>query len=270
MKNMKIILAFLSIFAIVFFNSCDIIESPYTENEEIEVPIGNERRAMLMEFTGIQCTNCPDVSAEAYRIIQKYKGRVIGFNIHSGELARPKNPSQPNFQTPAGNQIYALTDRPFLPSGMVSKFLSPNDATNSAIDWENKVVEVLSKDATLDIVILKNDKLQFEVQFFEQLDAELRIAAYILEDNIIGYQLNTTGVIPDYNHKFVMRAPLLGNIGSDLDLIQLSDNKLILETEIPTLNDDWVQENLNIICFVYDANSLEVLQVSQESFLSND
>jgi hypothetical protein len=270
MKNMKIILVFLSIFAFGLFSSCDIIEAPYTQNEEIEVPQGNERRALLMEFTGIQCTNCPDVSAEAHRIIKKYPGKVIGFNVHSGELARPKNPSQPNFQTSAGNQIYALTNRPFLPSGMVSKFLSPNDATNSAIDWENKVVGVLTSNAKLDIKIRKEAKIQFEVELFETISAELRIAAFIIENGIVGYQLDNSGEIPDYVHDYVLRTPILGNIGADLDLSTLSDNKLIVEADIPTINASWVEQNLNIICFVYDPNNQDVLQVSEIKFSSND
>jgi len=264
---MKIIKLLLILSMLSFINSCDIIDEPYEEDGGIVVePNEHERRALLIEFTGIKCPNCPDASKEAHRIIDKYEGKVIGLNIHASTLAKPSSPDQPNFRNSTSDEIYANTNRPSLPGGLISQFLVPDAVTNSTITWETQVAEVISKSADLEIKITQSDKFNFEVEFFNELNSNLRIAAYFTEFDYIGYQIDGTNIILDYEHNYILRTSILGDLGQDLDLTKIEDNKLNVEAEIPAIDAKWTAKNLRVVCFVYDVESGDVLQVSEVKF----
>ena len=261
MKKIILILTLLSL-----ITACDIIEAPYNEDNVVVVPEGTPKRALLIEFTGIKCNNCPPASAEAKRIIEKYEGNVIGLNIHASELARPSDPSQPNFRNATSNEIYAETNRPSLPGALISKFLDINAISYATIDWENKIVNVLKEEASIEISMKKigaDSSNIFEIEFFKEVSGQIRIASYIAESHIIGYQLGPTESYHDYEHNHVLRAAIFGNFCDDIDLSKKVDKKLQIPFTIPTLNDSWVKDNITIVTFVYSVGTGDVLQVNQ-------
>lgn len=264
---MKIIKILLIVTLLSFIGACDIIDRPYEQDGVIVVPNDNERRALLIEFTGINCPNCPSASEEAHRIIDKYKGQVIGLNIHASTLAKPNSPSQPNFRNTTSDEIYANTNRPSLPGGLISQFLVGDAVSNSTVNWETEVAEVIAKNADLEIKITKTDKLNFEIEFFNELNSELRIAAYFTEFDYIGYQLDGTTQIPDYKHDYILRTSILGDLGQDLNLSNIVDNKLSVQADIPEIDAKWTAENLRVVCFVYDVSTGDVLQVNEIKFI---
>ena len=261
---------FLAIFlSLTIIQSCDIVDGPYSENIDIEPEDSVlNRRALLIEFTGIKCPNCPDASAEAHRIIDKYKGRVFGMNIHATSLARPdfSKENQFDFRTVVGNEIYQKSNQNAVPSGAVSAFLDGSSYTNSFLSWESKAVEFISEEAEFDIKLNLDNKLNIELEFFKELEGNFRIAAYLVENNIIGYQLHNSTHIQDYKHDYVLREQILGNLGQDLDLSLIIDNKLNISWNLPEIKEEWNTDNLNIICFVYHSETGKIYQVNEIPF----
>ncbi len=45
------------------------------------------RNAVLEEFTGVNCVNCPDGHLRANQLYAAFPGRVVLINIHSGSFA---------------------------------------------------------------------------------------------------------------------------------------------------------------------------------------
>lgn len=257
---------FLIISALFLFNSCDVIEAPYEDDVVIVQPNENTRRALLIEFTGIKCNNCPPASAEAHRIIEKYEGDVIGLNIHASDLARPSSPSEPNFRNVTSNNIYSETSRPGLPAALISKFLDNNSVSNAFGGWENDIVKILEQNADLEIEMKKNEansENYFELKFFNEIQGQLRIASYITENGIIGYQLGPTKSYYDYEHNYVLRTNILGDLGQDFDQTQAQDSILNVTFTIPEIDEDWVEENLDIVTFVYNIETGDVLQANK-------
>ena len=265
---MKIIKILLIVSLLSLIGACDIIDRPYEQDGEVIVePTDNERRALLIEFTGINCPNCPAASKEAHRIIDKYEGKVIGLNIHASTLAKPNSASQPNFKNSTSDEIYASTNRPSLPGGLISQFLVGDAVSNSTVNWETEVADVISKNADIEIKITKTDKFNFEIEFFKELSSDLRIAAYFTEFDYIGYQLDGTTQIPDYNHSYILRTSILGDLGQDLNLTNIIDKKLSVQADIPAIDAKWTAENLRVVCFVYDVSTRDVLQVNEIKFI---
>lgn len=254
------------LFIVSFFTACDIIDAPYAEDTKIEEPEGTSKRVLLIEFTGIKCNNCPPASAEAKRIIEKYEGKVIGMNIHASELARPSDASQPDFRNKTSNAIYAATSRPNLPGALISKFLDINSISYAVVDWESKIVQVMKQEADIEISMKTSsvdNSNYFEIEFINEVSDDIRIASYIVESKIIGYQLGPTESYHDYEHNHVLRTSILGDLGTDIDKSQITDKKLKVPFTIPTLDNDWNTSNIEIVTFVYSVTNGDILQVNQ-------
>jgi len=262
----KILISLSIILSLSLFTSCDIIDAPYEEDVEIIDTNDSQKRVLIIEFTGIKCNNCPPASEEAHRIIEKYEGKVIGLNIHASDLARPSSPSEPNFRNNTSNNIYTATNRPGLPAALISKFLDINSISNAFVGWENSVVEILEQEADIEILMKKDgDRNYFEVEFFKQLSGQFRIASYVIENGIIGYQLGPTKSYYDYEHNYVLRTNILGDLGQDIDLTTINQNKIEVDFNIPSLDESWVTENIEIVTFVYEVENGDVLQVNKFS-----
>lgn len=271
MKKYILLLLLLSVFAII--PSCDLIDGPYTDEVTVKPDDSTfNRRALLIEFTGIKCPNCPDASAEGKRIIDKYKGRVFGMNIHATSLARPdfSKENQFDFRTSPGNEIFQKSNQNAVPSGAVSAFLDGNAYTNSFLSWESDAAEILSEEAEFEINLEKDEKLNIELEFFKEIEGNFRIAAYLVENNIIGYQLHNSTHIQDYKHNFVLREQILGDLGQDLDLTQIQDGKLMISSDLPEIGEGWNVENLNIVCFVYHSETGKIYQVNEIPYTAKD
>src|SRR3954466_14723253 len=100
----------LSVFAsaVIFFNSCDKIDGPYSEPVTIDTSSGTAvRKVLIEEYTGHTCIGCPSAHAEGERLQSLNGNRVIIMAIHSGPFAKPSphvdHSYEYDFRTQEGN-----------------------------------------------------------------------------------------------------------------------------------------------------------------------
>ncbi len=108
MKN-KITLSVL----LSFFGFCAFAQTIVTTNPE-------NRKVILEEFTGVNCTFCPQGHAIAQGLQDNNPGNVYLVNIHSGGYAVP-NGNQPDFRTPWGEAIDDQSGLAGYPAGTVNR-----------------------------------------------------------------------------------------------------------------------------------------------------
>jgi len=83
------------------------------QETEIVVPrvkeIVSDRVVLIEDFTGVQCTNCPNASREISSLAHKYNGNVVAIAYHTDFLGLPITKdgykSKYNFTTPDGNLL---------------------------------------------------------------------------------------------------------------------------------------------------------------------
>jgi len=108
MKN-KITLSLL----LSFFGFCAFAQTIVTTNPE-------NRKVILEEFTGVNCTFCPQGHAIAQGLQDNNPGNVYLVNIHSGGYAVP-NGNQPDFRTPWGEAIDDQSGLAGYPAGTINR-----------------------------------------------------------------------------------------------------------------------------------------------------
>ena len=275
---MKKILSFVIVIAITiaFIPSCDIVEEPYllpVGANDTTGPGENVRKVLVEDFTGQKCPNCPEAAEIAHTIKTLYGEQIVILTVHAGFYAVPdlNGNFTTEFRTPEGDELNAFFGFPAYPMGMVNR----TDYSGSTIllkdSWEAASAIQVELDAQAEITISNTynagtHKLDciLETEFLEDLDGTYNICAFIVESGIISPQQSEGGVIPAYEHNHVLRTSMNGTWGDlvGTDGLAVSGNKLTNSYSI-TLPPVWDAENCAVVAFIYNTETLEVLQAEE-------
>lgn len=267
MKTSKILL----ILSIIMINmiACDKIEAPYTI--EPEKP-KTDKHAFLEFYTGHLDPNAT-ASMDIIESLKSEHGDLLTIMaIHAGENAVSTSaPFDADYTSNPGNEYFshfnilssnnALVDRSDF-DGI--KVLAPED-------WAANVTSQLEKEGEIKIKIIPelNESIlqgSIELEFYNDIESQLSIQLYLVEDSIISAQQSDNNIIESYIHRYVLRDVLNGNWGEELAEANYTYgddvNIDISEYSIPN---SWNKSRLSIIAMVYNVESEEVLQVTEQS-----
>ncbi len=269
----------LLVFALVVFisQSCDYVEEPYERNpEEIILP---NRNVILENYTGHLCESEPVADVEINNLRDTYSDRLSIINIHAGSYAQLESPLyETDFTTVTGNDLdneFNVTDQGCA-LGMISRIGGGN--TVFAPDgWDTKI-DSLTKLTTIASLTLVNEydaenrTLDFsvETEFFESTSKVFKLCVFITEDSIQSTQKNSDaslGPVPDwenYLQRDVLRGAVSPSWGSELNAGEINvHDKISVDYNDFVIPDEWKDWRCNIIAYVYDEQSFEVVQVKQ-------
>ncbi len=184
------------------------------------------RKAVLFQYTGIQCAACPD----GHRIADSLKavkpaGSVFVVNIHTGSPATPYAAGEPDYRNPDGAAIAALPNMSPVsyPSAAINRqrFGNSTSLTYLPAQWGGYIDSVQSQtspynlafDATLDVstgnlfVIIQAYKHQFV-----PVNHYIETRVYLYEDGVSGpqrgkerYGAMINPVDSSYRHNYMLR-----------------------------------------------------------------
>jgi hypothetical protein len=274
----------LSVFALV---GCDKIEAPYRIGPQDNTGGGGGggdtivkvRKVLLEDFTGHTCGNCPRAGKKADEIKEIHGDKVIIMAVHAGSFANPEPPKYPNdFRTDVGNEIDQFFGISAVgnPNGMVNRIGRPNNThIRDFNNWAGLVATEIAKPLDAFITIEntynptnKQVSSEIKTEFIRSLTGNYRLAAYLVEDNIISdqkdYLLSPTHN-PNYLHRHVLRETMVGNAwGEIIANNPPASTQPVSRTVSVTLKDGWNPDNCYVVAFVYDATTYEVIQAEEK------
>lgn len=288
--------------AIAFLFSCDKIDNPNPTNEgnaagvctEPVFPPNtyNKKNILVEDFTGHYCNNCPGVAYSIDTIKERLGKQLVPVGIHvTDQFAAPVAAKAPKFQTdfrvPGGEETKDNFAAGIgLPAVMVSRkdgftstpgrlvvfnFSLPTNISS----LENDVPKVrLQTVSTFDPATSRVCTFA-EVELLEPLPDDHSIVFMLLEDSIIDYQLYngnggnprySTGEIPDYVHKHVLRRYMNGWQGKTIisgGELAVGD-KVIEGSTFVITESSWQTNHLEVVAFLYNNATKEVIQSYSE------
>lgn len=267
----KILSGLILIFTLGFF-SCDTIEGPYVEGNPYTCDYNSNlptRKVLIEDFTGYQCVNCPRATLELHRIMEEYPCHVIPVAIHYGFFAEPFAVNDPDYRSAEGTEVgayFSITEA--LPIGMVNRKATNNDRNIQYESWANVLLGYIGEDLFADVEILcdnsfRDSVLELTISLTElkNMNSNYHVVAWITEDGIIGKQKDGSVLKENYEHNHMLRAGILGE--NTAWGIPVSLPASIDKVYDWPMDKGWVPENCNLVIFVYDSNSKEVIQVEQ-------
>lgn len=201
------------------------------------------RNAVLEEFTGVNCPNCPDGHVRAEALFNAHPGRVVWINIHSGSFAIPQT-GQLDLRTPFGNSIDSMAGVAAYPSGTMNRTVWPgaynvppyypqNPPNRLAIRRPGWWEASLPGQGAGEYIILNGGLSPVNVgaqSFWNATTRDLTINVelyYTSDDSSVTNQLNVvfaesnvygyqSGGGSNYNHRHIMRNMITGLWGEQI------------------------------------------------------
>ncbi|HOY30714.1 MAG TPA: Omp28-related outer membrane protein [Bacteroidales bacterium] len=290
MKRYCFILPLLLFFWATLFLSCDKVKPPYmnvTDVADCPVPdfpaVATPQKTLLIEeFTGHRCVYCPGGAHYIDQIKQQsYGDRVMVLAIHASILADPEPGNYSLDLRPGthGEELYSYFAIPNEPRAGFNreKLDGTNNFYGTPASWQAKAEQVLSQSPVVTLQIINNydsstRKLcsHVKTRFLAANAQNLKIALFISEDSIIGYQSNNNtayGTVPDivdYVFMNVMRDEFAGTFGEVLTTGGVSQDSSIIRTYKKILDPAWNVKYCKVVAYVYDTDTDVVLQAAEE------
>jgi hypothetical protein len=274
-----------------FVISCDKIEAPYMNVVDVsDCPVPTfpdvttpKKTVLIEEFTGHECVYCPAGSFYLHQIEGSFGDSVVVMAIHASGLAEPGpapwdldlRPLDNTGQILIGEDYYLDFQIPAEPRAMFNrkKFDGTNYSYGTPATWQDKVVQELSLPKEISMQMINDYDaaarklcIHVKTKFFAPNSLNLKIAVFITEDSIVGYQLNnnatygTTPEITDYVFMDVMREGLLGAYGEVLTSGSVAQDSAVIRTYKKILPATWVDKHCKVVAYVYDVDTKVVLQ----------
>ena len=202
-----------------------------------------------------------DKKLQKFRTIEElYPEKVVGIAIHAGFFAQPSGNFITDFRTTGGNELADFFEPEVFPIGMINRQGYPENVLLNYTDWASIAGEQLLQAPTIKLSISEdNNSVSIQARRLSESNNSLKLVVCITEDSIIDKQIDGSELIEEYEHNHVLRKVINGTWGSN---IQLS-NTLSTYSYDYTLEDSWLRGNCNIVAFVYDNSTKEILQVEK-------
>ncbi len=251
------------------------------------------RNAIIEDFTGHNCSNCPQAATIAHNLHEANPTRVFVASIHSSPQGMSAFQATNNsYKTDFTNQN-ALAMGTFFgdlansgfsgnPSGSVNKLKAGTALFYPAGAWSIKMNEVLASPLK---VALKSHVnyyastygayLHTEVEVLDNaLEGNLGMVVYLLEDTLVAAQNVSSVLTPNYVHRDIHRKNLSGQTWGrllDADLKKpngkyylnysfVVPNQLAADGSAGTYN----ASNMHLLIYVYDKTTYEIYQVIKQ------
>ena len=114
-----------------------------------------------------------------------------------------------------------------------------------------------------------NFRLKLPQLSFRNLDISTKLVVVLAESGIIKPQRNnditvgTTPIIFDYEHKHVLRDAITTTWGTPVENTGSTFPSPVTKSFTYTLKDEFIPANCDVIAFVYDDASYEILQAAE-------
>jgi thiol-disulfide isomerase/thioredoxin len=266
-----------AVFGLVSLSACDVIEGPKVDPNGFT---GSANKVLVEDFTGHMCGNCPRAHETAAALQETFGENVVVVAVHAGGFARviPAIGYGADYNTEMGTELeafYRADALTGLPIGLVNRRLWGSSALTPYADWSANVSTVLAEAPKMRLDVATtytaDDRtltVNADLEYFTEGDADHQIVVLITEDSIISKQSDYSLAaqhVDDYVHMHVLRGvvtpggtwgtPVKGNtivLGETFDL-----------TYSIVLDPAWVPEHCNVVVYVQDNATKEVLQVEE-------
>ena len=170
------------------------------------------KKALLEEFTGILCGNCPDAHSIVADMMLAQPCNIYAVSIHSGGYAVPGT-SDFDFRTECGDEIHDYFNVDYYPSGMINRHVfRDGTAVSSRGNWIEDAKDICSEAAPVNLWIgCEYDgatrKLTISIEGYYTTDTESesnRLSVLLTQDNVPGPQ-NGANEGDNYMHRHMLR-----------------------------------------------------------------
>ncbi len=242
--------------------------------QSIVTTVPQMKNVILEEYTGVNCSYCPDGHKISHEIMTENLNRAFAINIHQGGYAE----TTPDYTTSFGDALANQTGLSGYPSGTVNRHTFPG-LTATALDrgqWSLASKLILEQPSPVNVGLETSynsttRELTIDVEVF-YTDASATTSNYLnvalVQNNIEGSQagssLNPDMVLPNgnYLHSHMLRHLITGQWGEEVT--PTTGGTLVTKTYTYTIPEDY----FSIPCIPTDCDIVAYVTESHQEILT--
>lgn len=185
----------------------------------------SNKNVVLEEYTGVNCTYCPDGHRIANQIVAANPDRVFVINVHAGYYANN------TYTTTHGNTLQSTFSVSSFPAGTINRHSFSGSLVLSRSSWSTSANTILNQTSPVNIAARgtldwTTRELDITVQLYytsNEANATNKLNVAILQDNVIGSQVGASSnpsqvVGSQYRHMHMFRGylPETGQWGDEI------------------------------------------------------
>lgn len=227
-----------------------------------------DKNAILEEFTGVNCPNCPAGHQVMAQILADHPGRAfcVAYHPYNSSYTNPY-PGDPDFRRHFPDSLYMIpycgTSR-FMPSAFIQRRLwSPPERLMSRTVWPAHTNTILSEPSPINVGMATGyDQatqmmtVVVDLYYTQDFPGDHNLMVTLAENNLVSHQAG--GTYP-YTHKHTFREAFVGQWG---DPVLPEATAGTFYTRVFTFDfsgTGYVVENCELLAFVIDNASTEVI-----------
>lgn len=230
------------------------------------------KTAILEEFTGVNCPNCPDGQIVAQGILASYPGDVIlmGYHPVNSSYTTPQNGTDEDLRRGYLDAFYttAYVGSRFMPGAMINRraWGNPAEKNTSRSLWDSYVQTIMGENSPVNVGLSSSYDgtantltVDVEVYYTAAVTNSNAIYVHITEDDIVTEQSGSGGG-PAYVHSHTFRDEL--NAGQWGDAIPTTTMGTLFTTQyvfdLTTATAPIDLSKAHVVAFVYDGTTEEI------------
>jgi hypothetical protein len=244
------------------------------------------RKALVEDYTGHKCGNCPAAAQELTTLEGTYPNKIVPIAVHAGFFAKVSSGYPTDFQTPEGNTYDLISifgnSNAGNPNGLINRV---GFGTGSFIkQWSSWGGEVAAQIAIPAIFQIKIKNIfnttsstlttSVTVKALASNTGTYKLVVLLTEDSIIKEQLDYSlpvgaQFITNYKFNHVLRGAVNSTWGDAIFSSTIANNDSVVMPYTKVLNTAYIPTKCHVVAYVYDSNSAsptyyEVFQAEEE------
>lgn len=170
-------------------------------------------RALLVEFTGRKCSNCPTAAETAHHLLEEYGDSLVVVAMHPEQSAfcQSKKPEYDYTCEAAGYYFEQMggTASVAFPKGVVNMTSSLLDYAQWATYVQQATTTAAAGTVHIEVESVTDRTLSLQLTASSDQPEKLQLAVWLTEDSIVGPQVQPEGnEIMTYVHNHMLRAEI--------------------------------------------------------------
>lgn len=248
----------------------------------------NVRKVLVEDYTGHTCGNCPFAADVLKDLECEWGDRVVPIAVHVGFFAEPQNNPDgsfaTDFRTPSGNQWNSEfgNSAQGLPNGLINRMEVGGSHPQSYTVWAAQVANLLTSPAQATLSMTntysagsRTVSASIDVTAVSDMNAgPYNIIVCLTEDSVVDWQKDydpdlTDEKVPDYVHMSVLRENFNGTWGDQVGSGNLSAGTVENVNVSLTIDQEWDENNCNVVAFIYRTDNKEVIQAEYKPVITD-
>ena len=226
------------------------------------------KNAILEEFTGVSCPNCPAGHQVMHQILLDHPDRAfcVAYHPFNSSYTNPF-PGDPDLRRHFGDSLYMTpycgTSR-YMPSAFVQRRLwSPPERLNSRTDWPGHTNTILAEPSPMNVGMATHyDEatsmltVVVDIYYTEDFTGDHNLMVTLAENDLVTQQSGASG---PYTHKHTFREAFVGQWGDPIVTDATAGTFYTRTFTFDYSATGYIMENCELLAFVIDNASTEVI-----------